>query len=659
MPYLIALLVGVAGAGLLPWSMVMGGGWWLAPAQDVAQSLIGHLAFQLDSWRFPWLSIGTLMPPGGINTLMLDGNPALSLLARLLPGGPHNLLGGWLFGCFLLQPVAAVYALRGLGERRLVPALVVAGLAALTPSLWFRPFHPTLCGHFIILLALGATLRLLRGGPGWRMAAVSLLLGAFVHPYLLVMAAALLCAVPLGRRSWRSLATLGSILAGVAALMALAGFFGAGAGDRGFGRFSMNLLSPVVPQLSGLFGGPVLDATGGQYEGFNYLGAGVLVLLALAWHRPGREIRPLLAVLAGLTVLALSSRIYAGPALLLDLGLKPWEDVFGPVRASGRLFWPVGYAALVLAVAALARRLPPAGFAVLGLLAVALQWQDTGPLRARAQAMLEHPAAAPPPAAFASAVAGASRLTILPAPPCVSGEARDLAQGLTLVAVRARVPVASVAAARMPPGFGCESAASDAVETPLRPGEVLLVLEPEFVARLDARLLGPVGCVGQGPALCGAGLGAPLAASAPPPMPARGETLAGEALRPFQAHGWAGDWNAGPRSTLLVPAEGSNPPPPADGRTPGPPPAASRSLSLTLRGVALNPGGTRRIAVTVNGTAQEAVLPDQADTTLVLPLPPGPVRIVFDVPRPLDPQRRGLGPIAHRVGFALISARFE
>ena len=640
MPYALALLIGAATAGLLPWPMVAGGGWWSAPSGDVAQSLIGHLAFQMDRWRFPVLTIGTLMPPEGINTLMLDGNPAVSLLAKLLPGGPHNLLGGWLFACFLLQPVAAVYALRGLGEKRVAPALAVAALAALWPALWFRPMHPNLCGHFIILLALGATVRLLAGRPGWRVAWASLALGAFTHPYLLVMAAALLCAVPLGRRDWRSLAALGAGLASVAALMALAGFFGAGAGDRGFGRFSMNALSPVVPQMSGLFGGPTLDATGGQYEGFNYLGAGVLVVVALAWHRPVRALWPLLMVLAGLTLLALSSRIFVGPVLLLDLGLKPWEDIFGSVRASGRLFWPVGYAALVLAVAALAARLRPARFLALAALAVALQWADTGPLRARAQAMLATPAAAALPPGFAQAVAGAALLTILPAPACIDGTGRDLAQTLTLVAVRAGVPVSSVAAARMPPGFGCESAASDAVESPFRPGELRLVLEPAFLARLDARLLGPVGCLGDGPVLCGAGLGTPLAATAPPPMPPRGQTLPAEALLPFQAHGWAGAWNAGPRSTLLIPQGGG-------------------SLALALRAVALNAGGTRRIRVTVNGAATDWTLPDMADETIRIALPPGPVRIAFDVPRPVDPLRRGLGPIAHRVGFALVSATFE
>ncbi|NCY25647.1 MAG: hypothetical protein EBX37_12590, partial [Alphaproteobacteria bacterium] len=197
MAYLLALLIGLGCALQLPWVMVQGGGWWLAPGGDVAQSLLGHLAFQADGWRFPLFRIASLMPPQGVNALLLDANPLVSLLAKLLPGGPDNLLGWWLFACFALQAPAAAYALRGLGERRIFPALAVAALAAAMPSLWFRPIHPNLCGHFVVLLALGATLRLLRGQPGWGVAVAALLLGAFTHPYLLVMAAALLCAVPL------------------------------------------------------------------------------------------------------------------------------------------------------------------------------------------------------------------------------------------------------------------------------------------------------------------------------------------------------------------------------------------------------------------------------------------------------------------------------
>ncbi len=68
------------------------------------------------------------MPPDGVSALMPDANPLLSLLAKLFPDGPHNAL--WLLACFFLQPVAAVYALRGMGETRAAPAIAVAVLAA-------------------------------------------------------------------------------------------------------------------------------------------------------------------------------------------------------------------------------------------------------------------------------------------------------------------------------------------------------------------------------------------------------------------------------------------------------------------------------------------------------------------------------------------------
>ena len=70
-----------------------------------------------------------------------------------------------------------------------------------------------------------------------------------------------------------------------------------GGGDKGFVFFSMNLLSPFWPQRSGVFGAdlPILDGTGGEYQGYNWLGAGVMLLLLVALGRAairGRRPRP-------------------------------------------------------------------------------------------------------------------------------------------------------------------------------------------------------------------------------------------------------------------------------------------------------------------------------------------------------------------------------
>ena len=68
--------------------------------------------------------------------------------------------------------------------------------------------------------------------------------------------------------------------------------------------------------------------------------------------------RAVAAPLAVLTLLALSPLVFAGRLLVLRLPLWPWDQVFAPVRSSGRAFWVVGYALTVGSVALLSGRLP-------------------------------------------------------------------------------------------------------------------------------------------------------------------------------------------------------------------------------------------------------------------------------------------------------------
>lgn len=659
--YVAAALAGLGVAMLLPWSMVQGRGIWLAPTGDVSQSLIGHLAFQLDVWRFPIFWVGNLMLPTGINAALLDANPLVSLFAKLLPGGPHNLLGAWLFLCFAAMPPAALFALRSAGERRLLPGIAVGLIAAQMPSLWDRVGHINLCGHALVLLGLGMTLRLLSAPSRqlWAGAFAILVASLLIHPYFLAMNAALLAAVPLQaflsdrRAGMRAVRPFGAVLAGVVVVMALSGFLGMGSGDRGFGLFSMNLLSPVWPQRSGLFGGGVLDPTGGQYEGFNYLGAGILGLVALAVVLRAMERRPissggraLLIVAAGLTLLALSSRIYAGHWLLLDLGLRPWQDIFSNVRASGRLFWPVAYAALILAVAYIMRRLDWRLAIPVVVAGLVLQTADAAPVREQARASLAKPNGPVAPPAWADAVSRASLVGFAPSPGCIRGPAVDLAQILTLAALRGGAAIVNVGAARAPPGArGCGAILSDLLETPIEPGELRVFLDAALAPDIDARLLGSdLACAeAAGTLLCGRGSDHALlntlprrSASVRPPRPQQGEAFD---LRPFLGTGWTEElWTSGHRSTLLVPG--------------------GATLDLTVRGIALRAGGTRVLVVAVDdGLPRRIELPDMVETSLQLTLPSDPARITIDIPRPVAPERRGLPPIAPRVGLHVVSAR--
>ena len=273
MEYGAAAATGVAAAvWLMPWASFMGAGMFAHPGGDLALNLTGHLAFQWPGLHWPLLQAPALAWPHGESIAMTDSNPALSLVAKALAvfaGHPVNLFGVWFALCLALQPVMAVYALRGFQAGGAAPGAVnrwiaVAGaavMALLLPAFLFRTFAINLFGHFLLLAALGLAARYCALDRAPRLAPFGglLLLMVLVHPYLFVFGAVVLSApavqLLLGRdaraRDAVKVWALAALLP-IFAFMALN--FTAGGGGPGFGLYSTNLLSAVWPQKSGCSG---------------------------------------------------------------------------------------------------------------------------------------------------------------------------------------------------------------------------------------------------------------------------------------------------------------------------------------------------------------------------------------------------------------------
>ena len=127
---------------------------------------------------------------------------------------------------------------------------------------------------------------------------------------------------------------------------------------------------------------------GAEYEGFNYLGFGVLAMLpiaAFAWWRARRQPAarryvPLAVVALLLWATALSNHIAWGDRVLFTIPLPDMIlELAAMVRASARLVW-VGYYALVLAVPAIVVKSFPARTATAILaLGLGLQIADLSP----------------------------------------------------------------------------------------------------------------------------------------------------------------------------------------------------------------------------------------------------------------------------------------
>ena len=378
--------------------------YWGTPGGDTSTHLAGYLFFQRDTWQLPLFHVTKLGAPAGVNIIFTDSVPWVALAGRLVfraTGAPVNLYGAWTAMCFVASAVALTGLVAALGQRNIASA-ATATIAGLTmPALLFRVGQVSALAQFEIVLALIFYLRNRSSGASWRLfrqAAALSLLALWTQVYFLAMVMGIVFAtiaqsVANGALKLRSAAAV--LLANAALLggvMVLSGHLPSreSLGAYGFGFFSMNLLSPVFPQMSGLAASLrnfVLDPTGGQYEGFNYLGFGIL-LLSFATVLKAKALQAVLirnpwlfAVLVGFTFFALSNVVYFWGWKVLELPLyRPLAELASLFRSSGRFFWPVAYAMTAVAIAAAIPLYGQRGVMLL-LMAASLQWIDTAPLR--------------------------------------------------------------------------------------------------------------------------------------------------------------------------------------------------------------------------------------------------------------------------------------
>lgn len=487
-PWLLSLAAGCIGAlALFPVPVLVGtapfwryprgivGGSWA----DMATALSGYEAFVRDAWRWPLFHVAGLGGDGGTNVIFTDSIPLVVLAGRWLfqaTGQVVPLYGAWSGLCVVAMALASTGLVRACGARGAVAGLTAALVGVSMPPLLARWGHLSLMGQALIPLALILYVRVRAAA---RPPAAALLVGTaglcvlalLIHPYLFFMvtgvAVAAILQAGLDRRLAPAAATavfagLGAILCGtVAAMGHLSGDASVTAG--GFGVFSANLLSPIVPQFSGISPlglSGVLDATGGQYEGFAYLGAGLLLMTVFTWGSVKRIVAGgtrrhpcLLTVVAGFTALAVSNQVYAGGVRLVSVPLPDGLlHTLGVVRASGRFAWLGIYLLAALLVVLATRR----RWAVPVLLAAAgLQWADAGPLRAMIRQSVSAPADGVLDAdAWRALLPKLDRIVVDPPFACLTGEAdadwsREAAIQIQLLAAEAGLSTNTVYTARM------------------------------------------------------------------------------------------------------------------------------------------------------------------------------------------------------------------
>jgi hypothetical protein len=363
--------------------------------------------------RAPWSWPPGLNPDYGLELasaiFYVDIVPLLALPLKALGGlvTVDQYWGPWLVACGVLQAGVA-WRLIGLATQDPLARAAGAALFAFQPMMINRMGgHFALVAHWVLLAGLYLCVRDASGrrqGLAW-----TLLLGvtALINAYLLAMVAALWGADLLTRalrdgRIARRLGEVVAVLSVVGAALWLSGFFSLSGPLRplgpGYGETGLDLLAPFDAVEWGRLL-PALPTLRHWEHGGSYLGAGSFLLLAAAlaalvtgrlpWRAALARHALLLAALVAMLAFAVTHRPAIGGVMIADLPLPAVvQRLADLLRASERFFWPLAYAVLFGAIAAVAARWGGRRAGLLLAAALALQLVDISAGLARYRALV-------------------------------------------------------------------------------------------------------------------------------------------------------------------------------------------------------------------------------------------------------------------------------
>lgn len=351
---------------------------WLGGALDPAQHYLGWALYRNTPLSFP---VG-LNPDNGLDfsnaIVFSDSLPLLAILFKplnfLLPK-VFQYFGIWTLVCFILQAYFA-WKLVGLISDSVWIRLFSASLFIFSPIMLLRVgLWTSLTSHFLILAALYL---IFRPSQSYRIAYWTLLIAiaSLTHFYLLAMVlvlwiASLLDAVFIQKKLSLPKSVIESVIVFAVLLFCLwqAGYFSVNAGSGsagGYGTFRLNLLAPF-------------DSRGWSYilrtipmqidfgNGFNYFGLGILISALFAGYAKVKnhaQLPHLLTLRSNLFLYFCFAALFLfAVSNTVSIGL--WKYTFSVpesflsfaslLRASGRMFWPIFYFLLLLAIGYIVR----------------------------------------------------------------------------------------------------------------------------------------------------------------------------------------------------------------------------------------------------------------------------------------------------------------
>jgi hypothetical protein len=390
--------------------------WLMTVRHDWGTHYLGWAFYKNEPWHFPFGKVTGYNYPVGTNVGFTDSIPLLAIFFKLfspLLSSDFQYFGIWLFLCHLLTAYFTILLFRLFKVNWLVTLAAVIFIA-FNPVLVYRGMHPALCGQWLLIASIyvyflipqqTSTNKILR------YQFILLMLSALINPYLCWMVLGFTLATPvklcfidkvIEKRKFFSYLAISIFATGL--LWYLVGFIDfSQKEDLGisgaYGLYSMNLnslfnsggYSLLMPQLK--------QVSWHQYEGYMYLGLGMMILIAglifyysfilmrsgiskkktnTAARYKNADIVPLIFVAIGYAILSIALVFTFNDKVLFRIPAPSFfirlEEIF---RACARFFWVPYYLILLFTIIGISKiRVRPLITSVFIVLALVIQLYD-------------------------------------------------------------------------------------------------------------------------------------------------------------------------------------------------------------------------------------------------------------------------------------------
>jgi hypothetical protein len=352
-------------------------GWIMtATDRDLAQHYLGFCLYRSSPWKFPLGLITTASFPYDMSVIYTDSIPLFAFVFKLLdPILPQVFQYLGIYGMISMSLMGGMGGLLiyHFTHRRDI-SVIASVLYTLSWTVLFRMFyHTSLTSQWLILVAIYLWVTIEPAvDVRHNLLKYALLSGIaiLIHPYLWMMCGGIIFMSQaeyfIRTHDTRKAAIYMGIFCfvGIALLYIFGGFVGDTNANLGIGTYEANLNS--LYNSMGLALLPGFSVALAQYEGFGYLGAGILFLLIVATgillvnHRlPKLGIRRIMICITAILFMLFSilPEVSFNEKVLLDLNLgRVYRAFAGIFRSNGRFIWPVAFLIMTAAIVFVTRR---------------------------------------------------------------------------------------------------------------------------------------------------------------------------------------------------------------------------------------------------------------------------------------------------------------